>query len=108
MSSSLTSGIAATPKLKQFLEESHAGQHGGVALLRIQIRGEDLVETARKDGPANGDLAQLEGYLGNDPAFFLLRSSPSTWYVITWMPEGKVGVSNRMVYASSQSNLKAA
>ncbi|KAJ2787838.1 Twinfilin-1 [Coemansia interrupta] len=94
--------------LKQFLEESHAGQHGGVALLRIQIRGEDLVETARKDGPANGDLAQLEGYLGDDPAFFLLRASPTAWYVITWMPEGKVGVSNRMVYASSQSNLKAA
>ncbi|KAJ2705494.1 Twinfilin-1 [Coemansia sp. IMI 203386] len=106
--SSITSGIAATPKLAQFLNESHTGQHSQVSLLRVQIRGEDLVETARKNGPANGDLSQLEEYLGNDPAFFLLRASPSSWYVITWMPEGKVGVSNRMVYASSQSNLKAA
>ncbi|KAJ2220549.1 Twinfilin-1, partial [Coemansia sp. RSA 485] len=94
--------------LAQFLNESHTGQHSQVSLLRVQIRGEDLVETARKNGPANGDLSQLEEYLGNDPAFFLLRASPSSWYVITWMPEGKVGVSNRMVYASSQSNLKAA
>ncbi|KAJ1819506.1 Twinfilin-1, partial [Coemansia sp. RSA 2598] len=98
----------ATPKLAQFLDESQAGKHSEVALLRVQIRGEDLVETARKNGPANGDLSQLEELLGNDPAFFLLRASPSSWYVITWMPEGKVGVSNRMVYASSQSNLKAA
>lgn len=90
------------------MEESQNGQHSEVAVLRIQIRGEDLVETARKNGTANGDLSQLEEYLGNDPAFFLLRASSSQWYVITWMPEGKVGVSNRMVYAASQSNLKAA
>ncbi|KAJ2100805.1 Twinfilin-1 [Coemansia sp. S100] len=106
--STLTSGISATPKLRQFLEESQQGQHQGVSVLRIQIRGEDLVETARKNGPANGDLLQLEEYLGSDPAFFLLRASASQWYVVTWMPEGKVGVSNRMVYASSHSNLKAA
>ncbi|KAJ1819289.1 Twinfilin-1 [Coemansia sp. RSA 2675] len=106
--STLTSGISATPKLRQFLEESQQGQHQGVSVLRIQIRGEDLVETARKNGPANGDLLQLEEYLGSDPAFFLLRASAAQWYVVTWMPEGKVGVSNRMVYASSHSNLKAA
>ncbi|KAJ2489997.1 Twinfilin-1 [Coemansia sp. RSA 2050] len=106
--STLTSGISATPKLRQFLEESQQGQHQDVSVLRIQIRGEDLVETARKNGPANGDLLQLEEYLGNDPAFFLLRASAAQWYVVTWMPEGKVGVSNRMVYASSHSNLKAA
>ncbi|KAJ1877154.1 hypothetical protein LPJ66_012163, partial [Kickxella alabastrina] len=88
--------------------ESQQGQHKQVALLRVQIRGEDLVETARLNGPSTGDLSQLEQYLGNDPAFFLLRASVSSWYVITWMPEGKVGVSNRMVYASSQSNLKQA
>ncbi|KAJ2472048.1 Twinfilin-1 [Coemansia sp. RSA 2322] len=106
--STLTSGISATPKLQQFLEESRQGQHADVAVLRIQIRGEDLVETARKCGPANGDLLQLEEYLGNEPAFFLLRATALLWYVVTWMPEGKVGVSNRMVYAASQSNLKAA
>ncbi|KAJ2508521.1 hypothetical protein IWW47_000571 [Coemansia sp. RSA 2052] len=105
--STLTSGISATPKLRQFLEESQQGQHLDVSVLRIQIRGEDLVETARKNGPANGDLLQLEEYLGGDPAFFLLRATKSQWYVVTWMPEGKVGVSNRMVYASSHSNLKA-
>ncbi|KAJ2373378.1 hypothetical protein H4S02_008877, partial [Coemansia sp. RSA 2611] len=87
----LTSGISATPKLRQFLEESQQGQHQGVSVLRIQIRGEDLVETARKNGPANGDLLQLEEYLGSDPAFFLLRASAAQWYVVTWMPEGKVG-----------------
>ncbi|KAJ2909158.1 Twinfilin-1, partial [Coemansia aciculifera] len=106
--STLTSGISATPKLRQFLEETQKGQHADVSVLRIQIRGDDLVETARKTGPANGDLLQLEEYLGNDPAFFLLRATGSQWYVVTWMPEGKVGVSNRMVYASSHSNLKAA
>ncbi|KAJ2747678.1 Twinfilin-1 [Coemansia sp. BCRC 34301] len=92
----------------QFLEESQQGQHLDVSVLRIQIRGDDLVETARKHGPANGDLLQLEEYLNSDPAFFLLRATRSQWYVVTWMPEGKVGVSNRMVYASSHSNLKAA
>ncbi|KAJ1954652.1 hypothetical protein GGI12_005741, partial [Dipsacomyces acuminosporus] len=89
--SSLTSGISATPSLKQFLEESQNGQHGDISVLRVQIRGVDLVETARKRGPANGDLSQLEEYLGNDPAFFLLRANASKWYLITWMPEGKVG-----------------
>ncbi|KAJ2800652.1 hypothetical protein H4R21_003092, partial [Coemansia helicoidea] len=42
------------------------------------------------------------------PALFLLRASASSWYVVLWMPEGKVGVSNRMVYAASQPRLKAA
>ncbi|KAJ2159176.1 Twinfilin-1 [Coemansia sp. RSA 552] len=106
--SSITSGIAATPGLRTFLDEARAGQHRDVAVVRVQIRGEDLVETARKPGTPDGDLAQLEEYLDNGPAFFLLRASASTWYIVMWMPEGKVGVSNRMVYASSQSNLKEA
>ncbi|ORX67747.1 hypothetical protein DL89DRAFT_259006 [Linderina pennispora] len=96
--SSLSSGIAAAPKLKQFLDESAEGQHSDISVLRVQIRGVDLVETGRKSGPANGDLTQLDELLGDDPA----------WYLVTWMPEGKVGVSNRMIYASSQSKLKAA
>ncbi|KAJ1994426.1 Twinfilin-1 [Coemansia spiralis] len=107
-SSSLTSGIVATPKLQQFLDESQGGQHKDVSLLRVQVRGDDLVETARKNGSANGDLLQLEEYLGDSPAFFLLRATPSTWYVITWMPEGKVGTLLSMVYASTQSSLKKA
>ncbi|KAJ2802884.1 Twinfilin-1, partial [Coemansia guatemalensis] len=105
---SLPSGISATRELKQFLDESRAGKHGNVAVVRVQIRGEDLKETARKNGPANGDLTQLEEYLDNGPAFFLLRADTRSWYLATWMPEGKVGVSNRMVYASSQSSLKEA
>ncbi|PIA16545.1 hypothetical protein COEREDRAFT_15343 [Coemansia reversa NRRL 1564] len=105
---SLPSGISATRELKQFLDESRAGEHAHVAVVRVQIRGDDLKETARKNGPANGDLTQLEEYLDNTPAFFLLRADASSWYVATWMPEGKVGVSNRMVYASSQSSLKEA
>ncbi|KAJ1955787.1 hypothetical protein EC988_001693, partial [Linderina pennispora] len=106
--SSLSSGIAAAPKLKQFLDESAEGQHSDISVLRVQIRGVDLVETGRKSGPANGDLTQLDELLGDDPAFLLLRANTSSWYLVTWMPEGKVGVSNRMIYASSQSNLKAA
>ncbi|KAJ2612089.1 Twinfilin-1 [Coemansia sp. RSA 1365] len=105
---SLPSGISATRELKQFLDESRAGEHAHVAVVRVQIRGDDLKETARKNGPANGDLTQLEEYLDNAPAFFLLRADASSWYLATWMPEGKVGVSNRMVYASSQSSLKEA
>ncbi|KAJ1800746.1 hypothetical protein LPJ59_000848 [Coemansia sp. RSA 2399] len=98
----------ATPKLQQFLDESRDGQHRDVSVLRVQVRGDNLVETARKNGPANGDLSQIEEFLGDIPAFVLLRATPSTWYVITWMPEGKVGVHSSMVYASTQSNLKAA
>ncbi|KAJ2084238.1 hypothetical protein H4R24_000180 [Coemansia sp. RSA 988] len=105
---SLPSGISATCELRQFLDESRAGEHGNVAVVRVQIRGEDLKETARKNGPANGDLTQLAEYLDNGPAFFLLRADASSWYLATWMPEGKVGVSNRMVYASSQSSLRDA
>ncbi|KAJ2084933.1 Twinfilin-1, partial [Coemansia sp. RSA 986] len=108
MSTSLTSGISATPKLQQFLDESRDGQHRDVSVLRVQVRGENLVETARKNGPANGDLSQIEEYLEDIPAFILLRATTSTWYVITWMPEGKVGVHSSMVYASTQSNLKMA
>ncbi|KAJ1932861.1 Twinfilin-1, partial [Linderina macrospora] len=106
--SSLSSGIAAAPKLKQFLDESAEGQHSDISVVRVQIRGVDLVETGRKSGPANGDLTQLDELLVDDPAFLLLRANASGWYLVTWMPEGKVGVSNRMIYASSQSNLKAA
>ncbi|KAJ1735927.1 Twinfilin-1 [Coemansia biformis] len=106
--SSLTSGISAAPALQRFLDEARAGEHPDVAAVRVQIRGDDLVETARKTGPANGDLALLEEYLDDSAALFLLRDSTSSWYVVLWMPEGKVGVSNRMVYAASQPRLKAA
>ncbi|KAJ2741234.1 hypothetical protein H4S06_005933, partial [Coemansia sp. BCRC 34490] len=101
-------GHIATPKLQQFLDESQSGKHSEVSVLRVQVRGENLVETARKNGPANGDLSQIEEYLGDAPTFILLRATPSTWYVITWMPEGKVGVHSSMVYASTQLSLKAA
>ncbi|KAJ2786230.1 hypothetical protein H4R18_000077 [Coemansia javaensis] len=106
--SSLTSGICATPALQRFLDEARAGQHRDVAVVRVQIRGEDLVETARRAGTADGDLSQLEEYLDANPALFLLRASASSWYVVLWMPEGKVGPSNRMVYAASQPKLKEA
>ncbi|KAJ2829799.1 Twinfilin-1 [Coemansia erecta] len=82
--------------------------HSEVSVVRVHIRGEDLVETSRKQGPANGDLTQLDEYLDDRVGFLVLRASPSSWYVVTWMPEGKVSVNNRMVYAASQSSLKAA
>ncbi|KAJ2646483.1 Twinfilin-1 [Coemansia sp. RSA 1250] len=106
--STLTSGISATPALKQFFEEARAGQHPQVSVLRVQIRGDDLVETGRKNGPANGDLMQLSEYLDERVSFLVLRASLKSWYVVTWMPEGKVSVNNRMVYAASQAKLKEA
>ncbi|KAJ2846922.1 Twinfilin-1, partial [Coemansia brasiliensis] len=106
--STLTSGISATPALKQFFEEARAGQHAQVSVLRVQIRGDDLVETGRKNGPANGDLMQLSEYLDERVSFLVLRASLRSWYVVTWMPEGKVSVNNRMVYAASQAKLKEA
>ncbi|KAJ2710219.1 Twinfilin-1 [Coemansia spiralis] len=98
----------ASPALQQFLDEARAGEHQDVAVLRVQIRGDDLVETARKTGTADGDLARLEEYLDDRAALFLLRASSSSWYVVLWMPEGKVGVNSRMVYAASQPLLKEA
>ncbi|KAJ2317081.1 Twinfilin-1 [Coemansia sp. RSA 2704] len=106
--SSLTSGIAATPELKRFFDEARAGQHREVAVLRVQIRGDDLAETGRKQGTADGDLTQLDEYLDDRVSFLVLRASATSWYVVMWMPEGKVGVSSRMVYAASQSKLKEA
>ncbi|KAJ2451120.1 Twinfilin-1, partial [Coemansia sp. RSA 2336] len=106
--STLTSGISATPALKQFFEEARAGQHAQVSVLRVQIRGDDLVETGRKNGPANGDLMQLSEYLDERVSFLVLRADLKSWYVVTWMPEGKVSVNNRMVYAASQAKLKEA
>ncbi|KAJ2141102.1 hypothetical protein IW142_005042 [Coemansia sp. RSA 564] len=106
--SALTSGISATRELKRFFTEARDGQHSDVSVLRVHIRGEDLVETARAHGPSNGDLMQLSEFLDDRVGFLVLRASPATWYVVSWMPEDKVSVNNRMVYAASLPSLKLA
>ncbi|KAJ1919178.1 Twinfilin-1 [Mycoemilia scoparia] len=70
---------------------------------------ESLIKTAEITGPKDGNFNQILALLtSEEPAFYLLRKDSEKWYLITWMPEGKVPIKDRMIYASSQSALKDA
>ncbi|KAJ1674617.1 Twinfilin-1, partial [Spiromyces aspiralis] len=99
----------ASSQLKRYIDELRTPGGSDVSVVRVQIDGPSLVKTGEKRGLADGNFMQLLGLLTNElPAFYMLRQDPTKWYLITWMPEGKVPIKDRMVYASSQSALKEA
>ncbi|KAJ1918273.1 Twinfilin-1 [Tieghemiomyces parasiticus] len=129
--SSLGSGVQASAKLKALLNDLKEGGQPSVLVVKVAIEGSQLELVETKDGTvdAGARYSPIEDLVTEDrPAYFLIRradsaSSPTggsqttandenrtagRWCFVTWVPESKVGVRERMLYASSQSALKFA
>ncbi|KAJ1983702.1 Twinfilin-1 [Dimargaris cristalligena] len=121
--SSLSSGVQVSRDLKELLTDLKEGRRENVLALKIRIQGSEMVLVEQKEGPTSpgARFGPIESMVAEDQAaYFLIRRDDGKWRFVTWIPEpvsfggapggggptGRLSVREKMLYASSQSNLK--
>jgi len=102
-----SSGIPVSPQLK---ESFGTAISGNTRLVKVQIENETLVPIATKptSGDFNSDLSQVPDLLdAGTPCYILYKTdSEQTQFVLFFYVPSKSKVKDKMLYASTRSNLK--
>ncbi|KJE92756.1 hypothetical protein CAOG_03662 [Capsaspora owczarzaki ATCC 30864] len=108
-SSGLASGVAGSSSF----ESNIAKLKGAKRIIKVQIVNDAFSDTASV-APTAGkdwreDLGKLPALADEEQAcYFFVKEEVGKWLLVTWIPEAKVKVKERMLYASSADGVKKA
>ncbi|PVU91534.1 hypothetical protein BB561_004353 [Smittium simulii] len=100
--SSVTSGIKAGVELETALASAKLGD-----IISLEILNDTISVTKLPHSFTNSSSNKISDFFHyNQPSYILINQAAESWTLITWIPEAKVNIKLRMLYASTQDEIK--